>query len=60
MRLLHDVKKYSKLRMIFESKDDPFMHQWEGYTPEQRFKPSTLTNASLPSEIRKVMNFGDL
>jgi hypothetical protein len=34
LRLLHEIKKYSKAKMIHESKDDKFMNSWVGFTPD--------------------------
>ena len=36
------------------------MDQWKGYTPAERFTAEQLQDASIPSEIRKLMSIADL
>ena len=45
---------------MIQQNNDPFMDQWKAYTPTERFTTEQLTDASIPSEIRKLMAVADL
>jgi hypothetical protein len=45
---------------LFEDQNDKFMDKWQAFLPAQRFTQEQMTNASLPSEIRKLMAVIDL
>lgn len=60
IRMIHEAKKLNFASFIHEDKNDRFMDRWAAYLPAQRFTQEQMTDARLPSEIRKLMAIIDL